>query len=318
MTLAVVTGGAGFIGSHLTTKLVEQGYEVRVLDNLVTGTEDNLRHIRDRISFIRGNVEDNDLCCRVFDGARYVWHLAALGSVPRSLRDPLASNQANVTGTLSVLWSARQMGVERVVFSSSSSVYGPNAEPPQQLSDLPNPVSPYAVTKLAGEHYLRIFHECFGLETVSLRFFNVFGERQDRNSPYAAVIPSFVRALLSAQPGQIEGDGEQSRDFIYVEDCVQALMKAMTAARAAGKIYNVAYGQSATVNEIYTQICRALDRDIPPVYVEPRQGDIRDSCADITDTIRDLGFVAHYTVASGLEKALPWYQEYFSRRPSGH
>jgi len=318
MTLVAVTGGAGFIGSHLTTKLVEQGYEVRVLDNLVTGSEDNLRHIRDRITFVRGSVEDSDLCCRVFDGARYVWHLGALGSVPRSLRDPLSSNQANVTGTLSVLWSARQMGVQRVVFSSSSSVYGPHATSPQKVGDLPCPSSPYAVTKLAGEHYMRTFNDCYSIEAVSLRFFNVFGERQDRNSPYAAVIPSFVRALLSSQPGQIEGDGEQTRDFIYVGDCVQACMKAMTSPKAAGKIYNVAYGTEVTVNEIYRHICKFLDKDIEAVYVEPRQGDIRLSRADISTTVEDLGFKPEHTVASGLEKALPWYQDYFNMAPSGH
>ena len=316
MTLVVVTGGAGFIGSHLTTKLVEQGYEVRVLDNLVTGTEDNLRHIRDRITFVRGSVEDSDLCCRTFDGARYVWHLAALGSVPRSLRDPLSSNQANVTGTLAVLWSARQMGIQRVVFSSSSSVYGPAANNPQKVGDLPCPSSPYAVTKLAGEHYMRTFNDCYSIEAVSLRFFNVFGERQDRNSPYAAVIPSFVRALLSNQPGQIEGDGEQTRDFIYVSDCVQACMKAMTAAQAAGKVYNVAYGREVTVNEVYKYICDHLGKDIDAVYVQPRLGDIRHSRAEIETTVDDLGFKPEYTVETGLAKALPWYEDYFRRSPA--
>ncbi len=318
MTLVVVTGGAGFIGSHLVTKLVEQGYQVRVLDNLVTGHEDNLRHVRHRVSFIRGGVEDEDLCCRVFDGARYIWHLGALGSVPRSLRDPLSSNKANVTGTLTVLWAARQMGVERVVFSSSSSVYGPLAELPQNTLANPSPSSPYAVTKLAGEHYLRVFHEAFGLETVSLRYFNVFGPRQDPSSPYAAVMPSFVRALLADHPGQIEGDGTQSRDFTYVEDCVQASLKAMTAPKAAGKVYNVAYGRQTTVGELYEVVCRILDKDIEPVYVEPRPGDVMHSRADITATREDLGFSPEYSVESGLEEAIPWYIEYFRKRPMVH
>jgi len=318
MTLVVVTGGAGFIGSHLATELVELGYEVRVLDNLITGREGNLRHIRRKLTFIRGDVADDDLCCRVLDGARYVYHLAALGSVPRSLRDPLASNKANVTGTLSVLWAARQMGVERVVFSSSSSVYGPQAALPQQpLANL-KPASPYAVTKLAGEHYMRVFHEAFGLETVSLRFFNVFGPRQDPNSPYAAVIPSFIRSLIFDQPGQIEGDGNQSRDFTYVEDCVQACLKAMSAPDVAGKAYNVAYAQSTTINELYGLICQLLDKHIEAVHVEPRPGDMKQSLADIGATVAELGYKPRYNVGSGLEQAIPWYLEFAKRWPAHH
>ncbi|MBN2083388.1 SDR family oxidoreductase [bacterium] len=318
MTLVVVTGGAGFIGSHLATKLVEQGFEVRVLDNLMTGREDNLRHIRSQLTFIRGSVEDGDLCCRVFDGARYVWHLAALGSVPRSLRDPLASNSANVTGTLSVLWAARQMGVERVVFSSSSSVYGPHAELPQKTEAKPRPASPYAVTKLAGEHYLRVFYEVFGLETVSLRFFNVFGARQDPNSPYAAVIPSFTRALLAGQPGQIEGDGTQSRDFTYVADCIQACYKAMIAPGVAGNVYNVACGQTCSVLDLYGYISKILDVSIDAVHVEPRPGDVKRSLADISNTVADLKYEPQYTVESGLKEAIPWYLEFFKKRPKVH
>jgi nucleoside-diphosphate-sugar epimerase len=318
MTLAVVTGGAGFIGSHLATELVEQGYEVRVLDNLITGREGNLRHIRHKVTFIRGDVADDDLCCRVFDGARYVYHLAALGSVPRSLRDPLASNKANVTGTLSVLWAARQMGVERLVFSSSSSVYGPQAELPQRPQAGLRPASPYAVTKLAGEQYMRVFYEAFGLETVSLRFFNVFGPRQDPNSPYAAVIPSFIRSLIHDQPGQIEGDGQQSRDFTYVEDCVQACLKAMSSPAAAGKAYNVAYASTTTINELYRLICQLLDKRIDAVHVEPRPGDMKQSLADIDATVADLGYEPHFTVKSGLEKAIPWYLEFAKRWPAHH
>lgn len=313
MTLVVVTGGAGFIGSHLTTHLVELGYEVRVLDNLITGREDNLRHIRRQISFVRGAVEDDDLCCRVFDGARYVWHLAALGSVPRSLRDPLASNKANVTGTLSVLWAARQMGVERVVFSSSSSVYGPHAQLPQDPQANPQPVSPYAVTKLSGEHYMRVFYEEFGLETVTLRYFNVFGPRQDPNNPYAAVIPSFIRSLVSGQPGQIEGDGTQSRDFTYVEDCIQATLKAMSSAKAAGKIYNVAYGSSTTIRDVYMLICKLLDKQINSVQVEARPGDVKHSLAKIDSTITDLDYQPQFSIEDGLKQAIPWYLDYFKR-----
>jgi nucleoside-diphosphate-sugar epimerase len=316
MTLVVVTGGAGFIGSHLATSLVEQGYEVRIFDNLTTGSEENLQHIRHRVSFIRGCVEDEDLCCRVLDGARYVWHLAALGSVPRSLRDPLSSNKANVTGTLAVLWAARQMGIERVVFASSASVYGPNSPSPQSPDAQPNPASPYAATKLAGEHYMTVFDECYRLETVSLRYFNVFGPRQDPNSPYAAVIPSFIKALLSGQPGQIEGNGDQSRDFAYVADCVQATIKAMTAPKAPGNVYNIACGQQTKVSDLYDIICRLLGKDIPPVQVEPRPSDVLSSLADISNTIKDLGYHPQFTVEQGLEQAIPWYTEYYQRHRS--
>jgi nucleoside-diphosphate-sugar epimerase len=316
MTWVAVTGGAGFIGSHLVTSLIERGFQVRVLDNLSTGSLDNLSHVREAVDFVNGSIEDEALCRKVFDGVRYLWHLAALGSVPRSLRDPLSANRTNVDGTLAVLWAARQMGVERVVFASSSSVYGTNGNGKQDISDLPRPASPYAVTKVTGEQYMRVFYECYGLETVSLRYFNVYGQRQDPDNPYAAVIPSFIRSLLAGQPAHIEGDGEQGRDFIFVDDCVQACFKAMMASSAAGKVYNVARGDLTTINELYDTICKLLDVRIKPVHIEPRPGDVRRSRADISATIADLYFEPEVSLEDGLDKTIPWYREYFSaRRP---
>jgi nucleoside-diphosphate-sugar epimerase len=310
---AVVTGGAGFIGSNLTARLVAAGLSVTVLDNLATGKLSNLGDLQSQIRFVKGDVTDPRACAEALDGADYVWHLAALGSVPRSVKDPVASNQANVVGTLNVLNAARQAGVGRVVFASSSSVYGRDAELPQRPSARPRPASPYAVTKLTGEEYMRVFWQCYGLETVSLRYFNVFGPHQDPDSDYAAVIPSFTSRLLLGKPGQIQGDGEQSRDFTYIADCLQATIKAMTAASAPGRVYNVACGRKATVNELYRSICNILEVDIPAEYTEEREGDIRQSQADIGETVRDLGYHPEYTLAQGLAEALPWYVEQCSR-----
>jgi nucleoside-diphosphate-sugar epimerase len=314
MTWVVVTGGAGFIGSHLVTTLVERGYQVRVLDNLSTGKAENLAKVSDQINFVQGSIEDEQLCRQVCDGARYVWHLAALGSVPRSLRDPMASNRANVVGTLAVLWAARQQGCERVVFASSSSVYGRNGAIPQKISDTPSPASPYAVTKLTGEMYMRVFYECYGLETVSLRYFNVYGSHQDPESPYAAVIPSFIRSLQAGQPAHIDGDGEQSRDFTYIEDCIQATIKAMTAPAVAGRIFNVACNEQTSINKLYDVIARLLQTDLRPVHIDPRPGDIKHSRADISSTIADLGFEPQFSLEEGLARTIPWYSQFFSSR----
>jgi nucleoside-diphosphate-sugar epimerase len=310
---AVVTGGAGFIGSNLTARLVATGLRVTVLDNLVTGKLSNLESLMPEISFVEGDITIPEDCARAIDGADYVWHLAALGSVPRSVKDPAASNLANVVGTLNVLNAARLAGAKRVVFASSSSVYGKDAELPQRPSAKPRPASPYAVTKLAGEEYMRVFWQCYGLETVSLRYFNVFGPHQDPYSDYAAVIPSFTSRLLSGKPGLIQGDGEQSRDFTFISDCVQATARAMAAPAAPGNVYNVACGRQASVNELYRAICEILKTDIPPEYTAEREGDIRQSLADIADTTRDLGFEPEFTLAEGLAEALPWYIEQCSK-----
>ena len=313
-TRVVVTGGAGFIGSNLVMELVRNGFKVSVLDSLVTGKERNLDDVRDDIRFIHGTIEDQETCQQAMSGARYVWHLAALGSVPRSVADPIATNQVNVGGTLNVLWAAKESGVERVMFSSSSSIYGSEASLPQVADARQRPSSPYAVTKLAGEHYLRVFSECYDLQTVSLRFFNVFGPRQDPDSAYAAVIPAFVASLLEGKPGIIHGDGLQSRDFTYVEDCVQATIKAMLTPGANGKVYNVACGRQTTVLEMYNEVCNLLGVKIPPTHEETRQGDVKHSLADIGITMAELDYAPQYTVASGLAKAMDWYRDYFDAR----
>lgn len=310
---AVVTGGAGFIGSNLVARLVQEGLQVSVLDNLATGKLANLERVRPDINFIEGDVTNADTCLEALDGTEYVWHLAALGSVPRSVRDPAASNLANVVGTLNVLNAARAGGARRVVFASSSSVYGREAELPQRPDARPRPSSPYAVTKLAGEEYMRVFWQCYGLETVSLRYFNVYGPHQDPYSDYAAVIPSFVSRLLSGQPGQIQGDGEQTRDFTFVSDCLQATIKAMTAVSAPGAVYNVACGSQATVNELYRIICQILDVDLEPGHTGEREGDVRHSLADIEATVSDLDYRPGYSLEQGLEASLPWYIEQCSR-----
>jgi nucleoside-diphosphate-sugar epimerase len=310
---AVVTGGAGFIGSNLVARLVQEGLRVTVLDNLATGKLANLEHVRPDIDFIEGDITNPDTCLAALDGTNYVWHLAALGSVPRSVRDPAASNLANVVGTLNVLNAAKDAGARRVVFASSSSVYGREAELPQRPGARPRPSSPYAVTKLAGEEYMRVFWRCYGLETVSLRYFNVYGPQQDPYSDYAAVIPSFTSRLLSGQPGQIQGDGEQSRDFTYISDCLQATIKAMTAGPAPGNVYNVACGRQATINELYQIICRTLDVNLEPEYTEEREGDVRHSLADIDTAVSDLGYSPEYNLEQGLQASLPWYIEQCSR-----
>lgn len=310
---AVVTGGAGFIGSNLAAKLSRDGMRVTVLDNLSTGKMSNLDPISEDIRFIEGDITDPETCNFALTGADYVWHLAALGSVPRSVNNPTASNHANVAGTLNVLCAARECGVKRVVFSSSSSVYGKDAELPQRTTAKPRPASPYAVSKLAGEEYMRVFWQCYGLETVSLRYFNVYGPHQDPHSDYAAVIPSFVSRLLAGEPGEIQGDGEQSRDFTFIEDCLQATIKAMTAPGAPGNVYNVACGRQATVNELYSAICGLVSRDLAPRYVSERDGDVRHSLADIEGTAADLGYEPAYTLEQGLEASLPWYKIQISK-----
>ncbi|MCH7472401.1 NAD-dependent epimerase/dehydratase family protein, partial [bacterium] len=294
----------------------EQGFTVRVLDNLSTGSEKNLSQVVGKFEFIQGSVEDAELCRRVCDGARYICHLAALGGVPRSLSDPMASNSTNVTGTLAVLWAARQAGVERVVFASSASVYGQRPPLPQSPEHPPHPSSPYAVTKLAGEYYCSVFYECYGLETVVLRYFNVFGTRQDPLGAYASVIPCFFKALMAGEPPRIEGDGEQGRDFVYVSDCVEGTIKAMSTPGVAGKIYNIASGRQTSVNELYSIISKILGTNLEPKFVHGRAGDIRHSQAELSTTVSDLGYKPSYTLESGLKEVSTWYRGYFARKAS--
>lgn len=314
MAFYLVTGGAGFIGSHIVDALLEQDHQVRVLDNLATGKRENLAHVHGRIEFIEGDIRDRTTCGQVCAGVDYVLHQAALGSVPRSLADPLTSHEVNVTGTLNMLHAAHEAGVRRFVYASSSSVYGDHPVLPKVEENIGQPLSPYAATKAADEMYAKIFGRCYGLETIGLRYFNVFGPRQDPFSAYAAVIPLFVKALLNGESPTINGDGEQTRDFTYVANAVDANLRACTAAaEAVGEVFNVACGARASLNQLYAALQRLLGRDIAPVYGSPRAGDVRDSLANIDKARRLLGYQGAIQLEEGLALALDWYRQSFGQ-----
>jgi UDP-glucose 4-epimerase len=313
---ALVTGGAGFIGSHLVDALVAHGHEVVVLDNLATGRVEN---VTDAATFVEGDVSDPVAVARAVGGCQVVFHQAALGSVPRSIERPLASNAANVTGTLAVLEGARQAGARRVVLASSSSVYGGAAAVPTP-EDVPLvPRSPYAVTKLTGEHYARVYRELHGLETVALRYFNVFGPRQRPDSQYAAVIPVFIDALLSGRPPQVHGDGLQSRDFTFVADTVRANLLAASAPaeRCAGRAYNIARGAPASLLDVLDVLAGELGVTVDPEHVDPRPGDVRSSHADIGAARRDLGYEPTISFRDGLARTLAWFGDRARLTPEG-
>jgi UDP-glucose 4-epimerase len=279
--LALVTGGAGFIGSHLVDGLVADGGRVRVLDDLSTGSEANLAGVRDRIEFVRGDLLDEKTVQRALEGVEVVFHQAAIPSVPRSIADPLRTNAVNVDGTLLLLEMARRAGVRRLVYAASSSAYGDSETLPKLESMPPQPLSPYALQKYAGEVYCRLFTELYGLETVALRYFNVFGPRQNPDSPYAAVVPLFIRACLNGEPATIHGDGEQSRDFTYVGDAVRANLLAARSPGAAGRVLNVAGGRRITLNELLRTLQEITGSRVAPVHTPARVGDVRHSLADI-------------------------------------
>jgi nucleoside-diphosphate-sugar epimerase len=307
--LFLITGVAGFIGSNLAEALLASGERVRGLDNFLTGKKENLRGLG-AMEFLEGDVRNPEDCGRACSGVDYVLHQAALGSVPRSVENPRLSNECNVTGTLNMLVAARDAKVRRFVFAASSSAYGDTPVLPK-VETMPSlPLSPYAITKLVGEQYCRVFTALYGLETVSLRYFNVFGKRQDPFSTYAAVIPRFASALLRDESPEIYGDGEQTRDFTYVADVVQANLKACRApAEACGQVYNVAGGHRISLNELYGHMAGLLGSRRSPRYGPPRAGDVRDSLADITRARSLLGYAPAYTVAQGLAEAVEWYKE---------
>ena len=307
----LITGGAGFIGSNLVEELVKKGEGVRVLDNFSTGKQENLNPWVDLIEVIQGDVEDLAICQEAVRGVDVVLHQAALCSVPRSVKNPLATNAANVTGTLNVLWAAKEGKVRRFVFAGSSSVYGDSEVLPKIETMNPNPCSPYAASKLTIEYYCKIFYRLYGLETVVLRYFNVYGCRQDPNSPYAAVIPSFIQALMRGERARIYGDGEQSRDFTYVKDCVQANLKASQETRAVGEVFNVACGKRTALNELYDKISLHFGIKERPVYEAARPGDVRHSLADIGKARSLLGYNPKYTIDQGLGETINWYKHMY-------
>jgi nucleoside-diphosphate-sugar epimerase len=306
---ALVTGGAGFIGSHIVRRLLATGHEVRVADNLSTGRLANLDEVIGDIEFFELDIRDAETLGNAAHGCELVFHVAALPSVPRSIANPGASHETNATGTLNVLTAARDAGARRVVFASSSSIYGATRELPKLETMLPLPISPYAVSKLAAESYCRSFHAVYGLETVSLRYFNVFGPRQDPNSEYAAVIPKFIRAFAHGESPVIFGDGEQSRDFTYVENVVSANMAAITAPGVGGKVYNIACGHGITLNELTRRLRDEVGAEVEIEYGPERAGDVRDSMADISAARSDLGYEPLVTLDEGIQRTVGYYRE---------
>jgi nucleoside-diphosphate-sugar epimerase len=301
----IVTGGAGFIGSHIAEELARQGHETVVIDNLFSGRETNIAHIRDRITFVRGSILDLPLLRKTFAEADGVFHEAAIASVPRSIADPLATNEANISGTLQVAVAARDCGVRKIVFASSSSVYGDSPTLPKSEGMAPDPISPYAVSKLAGEQYLGVFSRIYGLSAVSLRYFNVFGPRQDPRSEYAAVIPKFITKILGGKPPVIYGDGSQSRDFTYVRDVVQANVKAMSG--DAQGIFNIACHRRTTLLELARTIMDICGTEVTPIHDPPRPGDVRHSLADIDRAGTAFGYSPGYSLETGLAETIHWF-----------
>lgn len=304
----LVTGGAGFIGSNIVHTLLEEGSTVRVLDNFSTGRRENLEAIKDRIEIIEGDLCDVDTLKKAVDGVRYIFHLGALPSVIRSVNEPMPTHDVNITGTLSLLLAALDAGVERVVFSSSSSVYGNTPVLPKQEDMRPMPLSPYAISKLTGEHYMRVFCELYGLKTFCLRYFNVFGPRQDPKSQYAAVIPLFMDALVHDRSPIIYGDGGQTRDFTFVANVVQGNLCCRTAPEeAAGGVYNLACGDRTSVTDLALGLADAFGKDIKPEYEPPRLGDVRDSQADNTRARECLNWAPVVNFEEGLKKTADWF-----------
>ena len=309
MRTFLVTGGAGFIGSHIAEALACRHDHVRVLDNLSTGHLSNLDPIRDRVEFIEGDLLDVETVERAVDGVDCIFHEAALASVPRSVKDPLATNAACVTGTLTLLDAARRAGVRRLVYAASSSAYGDQPFSSKRESDLPGPLSPYAVAKLAGEHYCRAFTATYRFETVAIRYFNVFGPRQDPNSPYSAVIPKFITSLLAGEPPIIYGDGLQSRDFTYIENVVHGNLLAADAQDVAGRVFNVACGGSITLLDLLQALNELLGTDIQPCFENPRAGDVRQSLADISLARKLLDYEPRVGIREGLARSIEYYRQ---------
>jgi len=309
MATYLVTGGSGFIGSHIVDELLRRGEKVRVLDNLATGRKENLDHIRDRIEFHALDIRELEKIRPVFSGVDYAIHLAALPSVPRSVADPITSNAVNIDGTLNVLVAARDAKVKRVVFAASSSAYGDNPELPRVETQVPRPLSPYALGKLTGEYYCQLFTRLYGLETVALRYFNIFGPRQNPYSPYTGVLSIFISAYIRGQTPTIFGDGEQSRDFTYVANCVEATLLACTAPEAAGKVVNVGVGEQFTLNRTVALLNQIFGREVKPNYAPPRDGDVHDSLADITLARQVLGYRPKVRYEEGLRTTVEWYRK---------
>jgi UDP-N-acetylglucosamine/UDP-N-acetyl-alpha-D-glucosaminouronate 4-epimerase len=307
MSNYLVTGGAGFIGSHLSEELVRRGHGVRVADSLITGKRSNLDHILG-VEFVEGDLADLDFARRAAEGCEYVLHQAAIPSVPRSVKDPITSNRANVDATVNMLVAARDAGAKRLVFAASSSAYGDTPTLPKHEGMPTSPLSPYALQKVVGEQYLQMFTRLYGLETVSIRYFNVFGPRQDPSSPYSGVISVFATALLENRAPTIYGDGEQTRDFTYVANVVDGVLRACKAPKANGEIINVATGGRISLNKLFYAMRDVVGGNLEPTYAEPRKGDVRDSQADISKAKVLLGYEPVVSFEDGLARTIAWYR----------
>ena len=312
MTKCLVTGGAGFIGSHLVTRLVADGFDVRVFDNLCTGSLENLAHLEGQFEFQAGSVADRSQVQHAVEGMEIVFHEAALASVPLSVEHPMKTHDACVNGTLQVLDCSRLAGVKRVVYAASSSAYGNEETLPKHENLPPEVLSPYAAAKLAGELYCQSFADSYDIETVRLRYFNVFGPKQDPASPYSAVIPLFVAALLSGKQPTFFGDGTQSRDFIYIDNVVEANILASQAEGVSGNVYNVATGTSLNLIDLLQEICQLLDKPYDPNFAEPRAGDVLHSWADISAAERELGYSPKVDMKEGLRRTVEYYADFYS------
>lgn len=312
MLLYLVTGGAGFIGSHIVDALLEGGHQVRVLDNLSTGNLKNLSHVADRIEFIEGDVREAQAVAKAVRKVDCVFHQAALPSVPRSVENPLETHHACITGTLNVLNESRLAGVQRVVYAGSSSAYGNLAFSSKRETDRPGPLSPYAVAKLSGEYYCHAFYQTYGLQTVAIRYFNVFGPRQDPNSAYSAVIPLFIGALLKGQRPVIYGDGLQSRDFTFVKNVVHGNLLASQAQGVGGRVFNVAGGRSFSLLELLAKLNNYLGTSVDPIHKDPRTGDVKHSLADITQASQALSYEPVVDFDTGLQLSIDYYRTLLS------
>ncbi len=304
----LVTGGAGFIGSNTVEELVRRGHSVVVLDDLSSGKEENLADIRNKITFIKGSITDIDVVRKAVQEADYVLHLAARTSVPRSVKDPLETNRINIDGTLNVLVAARDAKVRRVVFAASSSAYGETPTLPKVETMQPQPISPYGVTKFVGELYAQTFGRCYGLENVSLRYFNIFGPRQDPGSPYSGVLAKYCTAFLEGTQPVVFGDGEQTRDFTYVENAVQANLLACEAPNVSGRIFNIGAGGRTSLNQVLRVLAEVSGNRLEAKYDPPREGDIRDSQADISQARQWLGYEPSVLFEEGLKRTFEWYK----------
>ncbi len=304
----LVTGGAGFIGSNTVDELVRRGHSVVVLDDLSSGKEENLAEVRNKITFIKGSITDIEIVRKAVQEADYVLHLAARTSVPRSVKDPIETNRINIDGTLNVLVAARDAKVKRVVFAASSSVYGETPTLPKVETMQPQPISPYGVTKFVGELYAQTFGRCYGLENVSLRYFNIFGPKQDPGSPYSGVLAKYCTAFLEGTQPVVFGDGEQTRDFTYVENAVQANLLACEAASVSGRVFNVGTGGRTSLNQVLRALAEISGNRLEAKYDPPREGDIRDSKADISQARQWLGYEPGVLFEEGLKRTFEWYK----------